>query len=71
MVRPRGSRTWVAHGNRDFRAQTAPVRALLDRLSGPVIFLMLMGALLGLALWIGGPSVPRPSASKTPPAGAR
>jgi hypothetical protein len=59
MVRPRGSRRWVAHGNRDLRVQMAPVRALLDRLTGPVIFLLLMGALLGMALWVGGPPAPR------------
>jgi hypothetical protein len=59
MVRPRGSRVWVAHGRRDLHAQTAPIRRLLDRLTGPVIFLLVMGALLGVALWIGGPSPPR------------
>ncbi len=58
MVRPRGSGRWVAHGSRDLRAQTAPLRALADRLTGPVIFLLLMGALLGTALWIGGPEPP-------------
>lgn len=58
MVRARGSRIWVAYANRDFRARTAPVRLLLDRLTGPVIFLLVMGGLLGAALWIGGPPKP-------------
>jgi len=64
MVRPRGSRAWVAHGHRDLRAQTAPIRVLLDRLTGPVLFLLLLGALLGVALWIGGSAIQRPPSAK-------
>ena len=64
MVRPRGSGRWVAHGSRDLRAQTAPLRVLLDRLTGPVLFLLVMGGLLGLALWIGGPATPLTNAAK-------
>lgn len=54
MVRDKASGRWRAYANRDFRARSTPVRDLLERLTGPVLFLMLLALLLGLTLWLRG-----------------
>ena len=55
MVREQGSGRWLVLEDRDRRRRTRWIRRTLDRLTGPVLFLLLLGAALGAALLLRGP----------------
>jgi len=54
MVRERQTGRWLAFHHRDRRRQLRPLRRLGDRLTGPILFLLLLGLVFGLAAWLGG-----------------
>ena len=55
MVREKASGRWLVLEDRDRRRRTRWIRRALDRLTGPVLFLLLLGAALGFALLLRGP----------------
>lgn len=55
MVREKASGRWLVLVDRDRRRRTRWIRRALDRLTGPVLFLLLLGTALGVALLLRGP----------------
>lgn len=69
MVRERRSGRWLPMQDRDRRRRTRWIRRALHRLTGPVLFLLLLGAALGAALLLRAPAGRAPASPLA--AGAR